>query len=95
MRKPACFLGKVAKKVANHILCDVKRFCKVSNEALDDCKRHTSKMQTSHYTIAIITLYVCNRNTICFRLTRFMLSNLPAVLCRSPFSRSYKYIMCR
>jgi hypothetical protein len=29
-------------------------------------KRGTSKMQTSHYTIAIITLYVCLRRTICF-----------------------------
>ena len=30
-------------------------------------KRHTSKMQTSHYTIAIVALYVCQRHTICLK----------------------------
>jgi len=95
MRKLACFARKVAKKVANQILCDIKWFFRVSNEAGDDCKRHTSKMQSSHYTIAIITLYDCQRRTIRLRLTHYTLPNFPADLCRSPFSRSYKYTMCR
>ena len=95
MRKSTSFGRKIAKKVANHILCEIKRLYGVSNEACDDCKLHTSKLQTSHYTFAIVTLYDCNHNTIRLCLTRFMLSNLPAGLCRSPFSRSYKYIMCR
>ena len=60
MKKSTSSARKVAKKVPNHILCEIKRLYGVSNEACDDCKRHTSKLQSSHYTFAIITLYVCD-----------------------------------
>lgn len=48
MKKSTSFERKVAKKVANHILCEIKRLYGVSNEACDDCKFRTSKLQTSH-----------------------------------------------
>jgi len=57
MKKSTSFERKVAKKVPNHILCEIKRLYGVSNEACDDCKLHTSKLQTSHYTFAINPFY--------------------------------------